>query len=42
MFAGAPNLAINDVLIFEEVIGPNTGNPADADPLHRQAVRLTK
>ena len=35
-------LVVNDVLIFEEVIGPHTGNPADADPAHRQAVRLTK
>ena len=31
-----------DVLIFEEVKGPKTGNPADADPRHRHAVRLTK
>lgn len=31
-----------DILIFEEVKGPKTGNPADADPAHRQAVRLTK
>ncbi len=31
-----------DVLIFEEVIGPGTGNPADADPSHRHAVRLTR
>jgi hypothetical protein len=31
-----------DVLIFEEVIGPKTGNDADADPTHRHAVRLTK
>ena len=31
-----------DVLIFEEVIGPVTGNPADADPARRHAVRLTK
>ena len=30
-----------DVLIFEEVIGPGTGNPADADRAHRHAVRLT-
>jgi hypothetical protein len=30
-----------DVLIFEEVKGPKTGNPADADPAHRHAVRLT-
>jgi hypothetical protein len=36
------NLAVDDVLIFEEVIGPVTGNSADADPSHRQAVRLTK
>lgn len=35
-------LNVNDVLIFEEVIGPHTGNPADADPKHGQAVRLTK
>lgn len=37
----ALSLSVNDVLIFEEVIGPGTGNPADADPKHRQAVRLT-
>jgi hypothetical protein len=30
-----------DILIFEEVLGPKTGNPADADPKHRHAVRLT-
>jgi hypothetical protein len=30
-----------DLLIFEERIGPGTGNPADSDPAHRQAVRLT-
>lgn len=38
----ALKLKVGDVLIFEEVIGPKTGNRADADPLHRQAVRLTK
>jgi hypothetical protein len=32
---------VGDVLIFEEVIGPRTGNPADSDPTHRHAVRLT-
>jgi hypothetical protein len=37
----ALSLAVGDVLIFEEVIGPGTGDPADADPKHRQAVRLT-
>lgn len=31
-----------DVLIFEEVIGPRTGEPEDADPAHRHAVRLSK
>jgi hypothetical protein len=38
----ALKLRVGDVLILEEVIGPHTGNPADADPKHRQAVRLTK
>jgi hypothetical protein len=38
----ALQLAEGDILIFEEVIGPGTGNPADADPTHRQAVRLTR
>jgi predicted phage baseplate assembly protein len=31
-----------DVLIFEEILGPVTGVPADADPSHRHAVRLTR
>ncbi len=31
-----------DVLIFEEVLGPSTGQEADADPEHRHAVRLTR
>ena len=35
------NLKPGDVLIFEEVLGRKTANPADADPTHRQAVRLT-
>ncbi|MGA7314734.1 MAG: hypothetical protein WBX22_12265 [Silvibacterium sp.] len=34
-------LAAGQVLIFEEVMGPHTGDPADADPTHRWAVRLT-
>jgi hypothetical protein len=34
------HLKIGDVLIFEEVKGPTTGNPADADPAHRHTVRL--
>jgi Baseplate J-like protein len=36
------DLARGDVLIFEEVLGPTTGQPQDADPTHRHAVRLTK
>ncbi len=30
-----------DILMFVEAVGPETGNPADADPKHRHAVRLT-
>lgn len=37
----ALKLVAGDLLIFEEVLGPQTGNPADADPTHRHAVRLT-
>jgi hypothetical protein len=35
------SLKAGDLLIFEEVIGPATGSPDDADPEHRAAVRLT-
>ena len=35
------HLKLGDVLILEEVIGPKTGNQADADPKRRHAVRLT-
>lgn len=35
-------LRIGEVLIFEEVIDPQTGNASDANPQHRHAVRLTK
>ncbi|MEO6193093.1 MAG: putative baseplate assembly protein, partial [Thermoanaerobaculia bacterium] len=31
-----------DLLLFEEVRGPKTGHPADADRSHRQVVRLTR
>ena len=31
-----------DILIFEEVVGPQTGVEADANPAHRHAVRLTR
>ena len=34
-------LAVGDPLLFEEVLGPATGVPADADPAHRCVVRLT-
>jgi hypothetical protein len=37
----ALRLQPGDVLIFEEVLGPGTGLPADADPARRHAVRLT-
>jgi hypothetical protein len=37
-----PDLRIGDVLIFRELIGPQTGNAADADVRHRCAVRLTR
>ena len=37
----ALNIRPGDVLIFEEVLGAKTGNPADADPLRRWAVRVT-
>ena len=37
----ALNLAVGDVLIFEELLGPRSGLPADADPNHRHAIRLT-
>jgi hypothetical protein len=36
-----PSLQAGQVLIFEEVKGPLTGDQADADPTHRWAVRLT-
>jgi hypothetical protein len=35
-----PNLVPGDILIFQEMKGPNTGNAADADIRHRCAVRL--
>jgi hypothetical protein len=37
-----PNLQKGDVLIFEEVYGPLTGQPEDADLTHRHAVMLTE
>ncbi|MCY1338978.1 putative baseplate assembly protein [compost metagenome] len=37
-----PDLAVGDVLVLQEVSGPLTGEPADADPERRHAVRLTR
>ncbi|MGW0791118.1 putative baseplate assembly protein [Streptomyces sp. NPDC002911] len=34
-------LSPGDLLVFEEVRGARSGTPGDADPAHRQAVRLT-
>ncbi len=36
------SLRPGDALLFQEVISPTTGLAADADPSHRQVVRLTK
>ncbi|HBY59760.1 MAG TPA: putative baseplate assembly protein, partial [Solibacterales bacterium] len=36
------SLAEGSYLLFEEVLGPTTGAPFDADPLHRHVVRLTR
>lgn len=36
------NLVKGNVLIFQEMVGPQTGEPEDADPAHRHAVRLTE
>ena len=36
------NLHEGDMVLLEEAFGPGTGNKADADPAHRQVVRLTK
>jgi hypothetical protein len=35
------DLAVGDVVLFEEIRSPITGVEADADPAHRHAVRLT-
>ncbi len=34
-------LGPGDLLVFEEIVGADTGLPADADRTHRQVVRLT-
>ena len=40
--ARRPRLNPGDYLLIEEVMGPQTGLAADADPLHRQVVRIVK
>ena len=35
-----PPLRRDDYLLLEEVLGPSTGAAADADPTHRQVVRI--
>lgn len=37
-----PPLKAGDYLLLEEVRGPETGAAADADPSHRQVVRITR
>ncbi len=37
-----PNLTSGTILLFEEVIGPETGSPSDADPTRRHVVRLDR
>ncbi|HEV2914396.1 MAG TPA: putative baseplate assembly protein [Pyrinomonadaceae bacterium] len=39
---GSLYLQVGEVLVFEELAGPLTGQEADADPSHRHAVRLTR
>jgi uncharacterized phage protein gp47/JayE len=40
--AHLPALQVGDVVLFEEVLGPATGEPGDADPAHRHVLRLTE
>lgn len=35
------DLQLGDFLLFEEVLGPQTGDAADAEPEHRHVVRVT-
>jgi hypothetical protein len=41
LYGGYPNLNAGDLVVFQEVLGPASGNKADADLTHRHAVRLT-
>lgn len=40
LIANRPDFAPGEYLLLEEVIGPSTGLAPDADPRHRQVVRL--
>lgn len=40
LVASRPDFTAGEYLLLEEVIGPSTGLVADADPRHRQVVRL--
>jgi hypothetical protein len=42
LLGSLPDLEPGMVLVFEEVLGPKTGHPGDADPAHRHPVRLTE
>ena len=42
LFDHFPDLAVGTVLIFEEQVGPETGDTDDAEPAKRWAVRLTQ
>ena len=37
-----PQLRVNDVIVFQELVSPTTGLAEDADPTRRWAVRLTR
>jgi hypothetical protein len=36
------HLQPGDFLLFEEIVDPKTGNPADRNPSHRHVIRLTR
>lgn len=42
LVAERPPLKVGDLLLLEEVIGPTTGAPSDADPQHRQVVCIER
>jgi hypothetical protein len=37
-----PLMQVGDLLLFEEIVSPDTGAAADADPDHRQVVRVER